>query len=64
MQFRLRLQEMHIESLESLLDRILICCSAYREGEVSCSADALLDAVVQEITCSRLFTTDSAVSEA
>jgi|AMWB02.1.fsa_nt_gi hypothetical protein len=62
MQRRIRLQEVHIESLESLLDRIVICCNAYRDGDVSWTADSLLEAVVQEINCTRLLTTNSAVS--
>lgn len=64
MQRRIRLQEVHIERLESLLDRIVICCNAYRDGEVSWTADTLLEAVEQEISCARLLTTNSAVSQA
>lgn len=60
---RVRMREMQIESLESLLDRILICLNAYRDGEVSCPADSLIEAIVKEINFYRLLTTDSAVSE-
>jgi len=59
----IRLREMQLESLESLLDRILICLNSFRDGEVDCTADSLVDAVVKEINFYRLLTTDSAASE-
>lgn len=61
---RIQALEMHLESLESFLDRILICLNSYRDGEVDCTADSLVEAVVKEINFYRLLTTDSAASEA
>lgn len=63
MRCRVRLREMQLETLESLLDRILICLNSYRDGEVACPADSLIEAIVKEINFHRLLTADSAVSE-
>ncbi|MRR57038.1 MAG: hypothetical protein EG824_02320 [Deltaproteobacteria bacterium] len=63
LKFQIRILETQINSLESLLDRILVCLNAYGSGEGAYSLNTIVQAIVREIHFSRLLGDDSDASE-
>lgn len=54
LQTEIEAYENRMESMEMLLDRILICLNSYENGESRHSLSAILEAIVQEIYCYRM----------
>jgi hypothetical protein len=54
LQTEIQVYENRLESMEMLLDRILICLNAYENGESRHSLASILEAIVQEIYCHRM----------
>lgn len=63
LQFQIRVLETQIHSLESLLDRILVCLNAYGSGEGAYSLNTIAQAIVREIHFSRLIGVDPDASK-
>lgn len=61
--FQIRVLETQINSLESLLDRILVCLNAYGSGEGAYSPGTIAQAIVREIHFCRLLGVDSDASK-
>jgi hypothetical protein len=60
----LRAYEMRVDNLELLLDRIMVCLSAYENGESPYSIDVIVGAIIREIYLHRFHDQASLSAEA